>query len=91
MRQPVVLRIVSVVALSTFVILLALGGLVSGGALAWLGPLAAAIAAIVTVRHWRLRVAVSTEELVIANLLRTHSFSWSAVDRVVYDGASRSA
>jgi hypothetical protein len=86
MRQPVVLRIVSVVALGTFVIMLALGGLVSGGALAWLGPLAAVIAAIVMVRNWRLRVVVTTKELVIVNVFRTHSFTWSEVDRVVYDG-----
>jgi len=87
MRQPLALRIFSVVALSTFAIMLALGAWAVGGAFAWLGPLAAVIEAIVTVRTWRLRVIVSTEELVVANLFRTHHFTWSEVDRVVHDGS----
>ena len=86
MRQPTALRIVSVVALSAFVIVMALGGLASEGGLTWLGPPAAALAAMVTVRNWRLRVVVSAEGLVIANVFRTHNLTWSEVDRVLYEG-----
>jgi hypothetical protein len=89
MRQPMMLRIASVVVLGVFAILLATGGLASGGMLAWLGPSAGVLGAFVSVRSWRLRIVVSAEALVIANLLRTHTLDWAEVDRVVDDGGVR--
>lgn len=87
MRQPMALRVASSILLSGFTLMLALGGLTSGSdALRWLGPLAAIPAAFVTARNWRLRIVVSGEGLLIANLLRTRNVPWAEVDRAVNEG-----
>lgn len=86
LRQPLALRIVSVVALTGLAFVLASAGLTSGAALAWLGPLAATATAALAVRTWRLRVAVTTDGLMIANTFRTRTIRWLEIDRIVYDG-----
>jgi hypothetical protein len=89
LRQPMMLRIASAVLLSVFAFMLAVGALASGSVLAWFGPPAGLLGALGAVRNWRLGVVVSAEELVIANLSRTHHLDWTEVDRVVVDGGVR--
>lgn len=86
MRQPWALRVASTILLCGFTLMLAVGGLASGGALPLPGLLAAALAALVTVRNWRLRVVVRDEGLLVANLVRTHRVPWAEIDRAVDEG-----
>lgn len=85
MRQPLALRVAATILLGGFTFMLAVGSLTSGGALLLPGLLAALVGAFVTVRNWRLRVAVRNEGLLVANLVRTHTVAWAEVDRAVHE------
>jgi len=81
-RQPFWLRLLA--GFTGLAVVLAAGGIDSGGWLAVLGPLGGAVAIALAVRNWHLRVEVGSD-LRLVNTLRTVRIPWPEVKRFGYD------
>ena len=80
------LRVGGTGLLAVFALMLTGAAVAAGGLFAWLSPLVLAVGICMAVRNWQLGVHVSGDRLVVVNALRTYSWTWDEVDRVVDNG-----
>ena len=83
-RQPRWLRLSAAALFTGLAVVLAGGGIDSGGWLVVAGPLGGVAALALAVRTWQLRVEVGGD-VVVVNLLRTGRIPWPEVERFGYD------
>ena len=87
LRQPLMVRLMNVLAAAGCAVLLLLYGLAEGGALALLAVPSAALAVAGGVRAWQLRIEVADGEVRLVNWLRVVRVPWTEVERFGFDGS----